>query len=251
MRLGLMQPYLFPYFEFFRLINDCDLWIHFDTVQFSRSSWQNRNRILDSNKGWSYLGVPVVRDGIQTTIRDARIDDKQDWRKGFLNKLRIYEKHAPHYEYVFKLVSGLISEQYGSLADFNIAAIESICQRLEIETPTQRLGEMSIAPPDSDTPGGWPLHICRQAGASEYRNASGGRALYEPDIFLKAGIELTFHQHIDFFYDTNPFTFVPDLSIIDALMWVDVETLKDLVHKSRPTGAESSPQLLAVVEKTN
>ena len=67
MRLGIMQPYFLPYLEHFRLIAACDRWIVFDTVKYSRHSWMNRNRIINREKGWVYLGVPVSKPGFGST----------------------------------------------------------------------------------------------------------------------------------------------------------------------------------------
>ena len=46
MILGIMQPYFFPYIGYFDLINRTDRWIVFDTAQYIRHGWINRNRIL-------------------------------------------------------------------------------------------------------------------------------------------------------------------------------------------------------------
>ena len=55
MKLGIMQPYLFPYLGYFDLINYSDKWIIFDTVQYIRRGWMNRNRILSPQDVWNYI----------------------------------------------------------------------------------------------------------------------------------------------------------------------------------------------------
>ena len=52
MKLGIMQPYFFPYIGYFSLIANTDLWVVFDTPQYTRKSWMNRNRILHP-RGWT------------------------------------------------------------------------------------------------------------------------------------------------------------------------------------------------------
>ena len=48
MKLGIMQPYLFPYIGYFQLINYVDSFVLFDDIQFINKGWVNRNRILSS-----------------------------------------------------------------------------------------------------------------------------------------------------------------------------------------------------------
>jgi hypothetical protein len=58
MKLGIMQPYFFPYLGYFSLIKHTDRFILFDTVQFIRHGWIERNRILKQNEGWQYVQAP-------------------------------------------------------------------------------------------------------------------------------------------------------------------------------------------------
>ena len=46
MKLGIMQPYFFPYIGFWQLLNLVDEYIIYDDVNFIKGGWINRNRIL-------------------------------------------------------------------------------------------------------------------------------------------------------------------------------------------------------------
>ena len=46
MKLGIMQPYFFPYIGYFQLMKHVDQWVVFDDIQFIDKGWINRNRIL-------------------------------------------------------------------------------------------------------------------------------------------------------------------------------------------------------------
>ena len=49
-----MQPYLFPYLPYFQLIHAVDSFVIFDTAQFIRRGWMNRNRINLHGSAHSY-----------------------------------------------------------------------------------------------------------------------------------------------------------------------------------------------------
>ncbi|MBK7111860.1 MAG: WbqC family protein [Flavobacteriales bacterium] len=60
-RVGIMQPYFFPYLGYFGLIANTDRWIVFDPVQYIRKGWVNRNRVLKPGGGWKYVSIPVAK----------------------------------------------------------------------------------------------------------------------------------------------------------------------------------------------
>jgi len=72
--LGVMQPYFFPYLGYFQLIASVKRGVIFDTAQYCRKSWMNRNRILDGKGGWQYISVPVSAS-LGTSIQSTTVID--------------------------------------------------------------------------------------------------------------------------------------------------------------------------------
>lgn len=50
MKLGIMQPYFFPYIGYWQLMNAVDKYVIYDDVNFIKGGWINRNRILLNGK---------------------------------------------------------------------------------------------------------------------------------------------------------------------------------------------------------
>lgn len=46
MKLGIMQPYFFPYVGYFQCISAVDKYILYDALAYIKSGWINRNRYL-------------------------------------------------------------------------------------------------------------------------------------------------------------------------------------------------------------
>ncbi|TAJ95327.1 MAG: hypothetical protein EPO41_08810 [Reyranella sp.] len=230
MKLGVMQPYFFPYFQQFRMIAQCDAWIAFDTVKYSRQAWISRNRIINREKGWTWLSVPVTKGATAGSISEARLA-KGNWRKQVMDRLRVYEHEAPQYEEIRGIVAEGIATEAASIGELNSSCIRLFCRYLGIETAFHDLSKMGLPLPHKAARGEWPLHICKAVGAQSYINAAGGRHLYDPAKFNAAGVSLEFYEPIDLKYETGSFRFEPDLSIIDTLMWLPKQHLQALIRK--------------------
>ena len=77
MRVGIMQPYVFPYIGYFQLINYVDKWVVFDNTQYISKGWVNRNRILhpEVKKEWQYFTVPVKKHTRESRIKDIEVNE--------------------------------------------------------------------------------------------------------------------------------------------------------------------------------
>lgn len=231
MKLGIMQPYFVPYAGYFELIQRCDKWIVFDTAQYIRHGWVNRNRILHPTNGWQYWGVPIKKHSRDTPIQDICISTNTDWRERLLGQLNHYRGKAPFYPEVIRLVSEALQPSFESLGQLNVHLLEQCCQYLGITFNYQIFSAMELTLPPITCPGDWALEISDALGANEYLNPPGGEAIFSPSVFESRGIKLTLQKSRPFIYPTPSFQFVPDLSIIDAMMWCSAEViLKHLVE---------------------
>ena len=136
MKLGIMQPYLFPYIGYFQLISAVDIWVVFDDVQYIRHGWVNRNRILSPNiqKEWQYITVPIQKFKREDFIEDIKINNTVAWQNSILGKLSYYKQiKAPFYSTVQSLVKEMLEKKYDSIVELNIRTIQSVCDYLGVE----------------------------------------------------------------------------------------------------------------------
>ena len=72
---------------------------------------------------------------------------------------------------------------------------------------------------------------CRILGGDEYINAIGGTELYDFEEFRENGIELAFLKTDEIVYPQFGGEFVPNLSIIDVLMFNSVPEIQDMLNR--------------------
>jgi hypothetical protein len=229
MKLGIMQPYFFPYLGYFSLIKNTNKWVFLDLVQYIKHGWINRNRILNPLKGWQYIIVPLKKYLHTAPIKDIKIASSYDWKRKIIRQLGPYKKKAPYYEEVTRLVEEIFKYNTDSIDEFNIFSLKKTCEFLNIPFNYEVLSMMDITIGKINEPDDWALEISKSLNAKEYINAPGGRKFFHKSKFVSSGINLNFLQINLREYDQKRDKFEPGLSIIDVMMFNSKEKIQDML----------------------
>ena len=225
MKLGIMQPYFFPYLGYFDLINFTDRWVIFDTAQYIRHGWVNRNRIIHPKSGWKYIIVPLKKHRRETPIADIQVADDR-WKDRIVGQLDHYRKRAPFFKSTIDLVRDCFATDEESLARLNARCLIKTCEVLGIDFHVEYFSKMNLQIPTDLDAGEWALRISESLGAKTYVNPIGGLEIFDPQAFENAGIDLVLRESPHWVYDCRPYEFHQGLSIIDVLMWNEAKDIK-------------------------
>lgn len=228
MKVGIMQPYLFPYIGYFQLINAVDKFVILDDVQYIKRGWINRNRILVSDKDYMFT--------FSLEKRSSSLDiNKRYFSKEFFN-----EKDE-----LFKTLKW----NYGNLDNFNeIILLLDECLKFDIESQniarniarslTLINNYLDITTPllfsselekNEELKGEEKIiEINKQLGSSHYINPIGGIDLYSKRNFDNQNIKLSFLKSKSIEYKQKK-NFIPWLSIIDVLMFNTKDQIKEFI----------------------
>ena len=133
MKIGIMQPYFFPYIGYIGLIKHTDEFMLFDPVQFIRHGWIERNRILKPDAGWQYISVPLVKHSQETKIQDIKIDNTQNWQDKIFAQLQHYKKKSPFYKQTIDVIKNGFAEKTDSITKLNFNTLKATCEYLDIK----------------------------------------------------------------------------------------------------------------------
>jgi hypothetical protein len=234
MKLVVMQPYFFPYLGYFDLLNITDEWIVYDTPQYMKYGWVNRNRILRPNSGWQYIKMPLKKHLLTDPINQIEIYTDSDWSGLILRQLEHYKKHAPYYNDVIAFLNDCFSGLDRNLAKANTTLFKKVADRLGIKKPIQVFSEMKLhLQGPVDIPQDFGVRVAQAVGASEFVNRPGGAAFLDENYFRENGIKLTIQDFTNMTYNTGRHSFEPDMSIIDVMMWNSPEQIKHYLDTFR------------------
>lgn len=230
MKLGIMQPYFFPYIGYFQLIKAVDKWIVFDVVQYMRHHWLNRNRILHPNSGWQYITVPLQKYHREILIKDVLTKEGNEWKERIIAQLGHYKKKARYYNNTIEFVREcLFSTEKSCLARLNTEILKKICDHLCIDFDYSICSEMDLSFDGVNAPGEWALEISDQLSAEEYINPSSGREIFDIEKYAAKGVKLRFLTPNLREYKQKGYNFESGLSIIDVMMWNSMDEIKDML----------------------
>jgi hypothetical protein len=232
MQVAIMQPYFAPYLGYVSLIKHTDEFVLFDSVQFIRHGWIERNRILKQNDGWLYIQVPLEKHPRETLIKDVKISNETDWKKKILSQLVIYKKVAPNYYKVINLLNEVFENDYTSIVQLNKVLLEKICAYLGFPKTLPVFSEMNLAIKEAQMPDEWALNICKKLGNDiTYVNPIGGLDFFDRQKYTGSNIKIFFQKmHLEP-YNQKRSIFEAGLSIIDVMMFNNVEEINVMLDK--------------------
>lgn len=229
MKLGIMQPYLFPYLGYFQLIGAVDTFVIYDDVQYIKRGWINRNNI-QLNRSSHLFTFGVKRDTTTKPInqRFYSEDTYNSTKRNFIDKLFQSYNKAPYFNEVNKLVTEILSHKNLNVSEFNANCLRMVCDYMNIPTPfifsSSLEREKNLKGQEAV------IEINKLLGGHCYINAIGGMELYSPEEFEKDRIELWFIKTDEIKYPQFGEQFIPNLSIIDVLMFNSQKKIEELLN---------------------
>lgn len=207
----MIQSNYIPWRGYFDFIDDCDLFVYYDDVQYTHKDWRNRNRIK-TDRGPLWLSVPVLH-GQDTLIQEARIDYGTRWLDKHVRSLRLAYQKAPHFRAYAPGFFDLLHGRAETISELNVRICAWIMAQLGVKTRTRMSREVGVAGDKA----GRPLRIAQHLGATSYLSGPAARPYTDAQGFRAAGIKLEFKVYDYPEYPQLHGAFEPSVTVLDLL----------------------------------
>jgi len=226
-RVGLIQSNFIPWRGYFNFIDDVDIFIYYDDIQFSKGSWRNRNSIK-TEKGLAWVTVPILHKSLDQLICDTYIDYSENWIQKITGQLYNSYRHAPYYKVYADDFFTILNNKYKTISELNININNWIMEILGIKTKIRMSCEFNSVGIKTDRI----LDILHKVGADTYLSGPAAKNYLEEDKFAKCGIVLEYKT-----YDYPPYPqlwgdFVGEVTVLDLLFNAGPEARKYLKSQS-------------------
>ena len=214
MKTAILQSNYIPWKGYFDLINSVDVFVIYDSVQYTKNDWRNRNKIV-SNKKPSWLTIPVRQESLEQSIRETKIANT-NWSKKHWRTIQQSYAKTPYFDKYSQKLESLYQnfEHEPFLSNINTALIICLCEILGIQTKIVQDDVFDLPDDRIDKL----IEICLQTGASTYTSGPAAQNYLDVERFRNAGIEVEWINYDDYpIYEQRSDEFDHYVSILDLL----------------------------------
>lgn len=228
MKLAIMQPYFMPYLGYWQLINAVDRFIILDDVNFIKKGWIHRNNIL-TNRQPKQINVTINKASQNKNINDLYLVNEDNWKYKIVNQIKNSYSKSPFLKERLDLIEEIIFSKEENLSLFLYYGLKKINDLFE--NKTEIISTSSYYKKNGLKGQDRIIDICKKEQINTYINPIGGQELYSRETFKDNGIELKFIKMEEIYYSQFNNEFIPNLSIIDVLMFNSLEEINTLLNK--------------------
>jgi hypothetical protein len=209
---AILQPNYVPWRGYFDMMDDVDVFVLLDDVQYTDRDWRNRNRIK-ARVGLRWITVPVHAAYTRDRISEVRIANEEPWRDGHLRQIADAYRDAPHLEPARSEFAAILARGHELLVDLDLDLLVWAKERLGIATPILRSSDL----PSAGTKTAKLIDLLRAVDATAYLSGPSAEAYIDHAMFATAGISLAYKR-----YDYTPYPqlwgpFEGGVSVLDLL----------------------------------
>lgn len=184
MRVAVIQSSYIPWKGFFDLIGRCDEYVIYDSMQYVKRHWHNRNRIKTAN-GVEWLTIPVVTKG-RFGQRIDEVEIEKPWADKHWRALELAYRRAAFFDRYAATVREWYerADREGRLTDVNEIFLRGIVSLLGLKVRIVRDGLYPAEGVRTERL----LAIVRAAGADRYLSGPSAKQYFDEALFTAAGI---------------------------------------------------------------
>jgi len=211
-KCAIIQSNFLPWKGYFDIINDVDIFIFLEDVQYTKRDWRNRNMIKVSNGTTQWINVPVHSEKIQN-ISNVKIRYDNDWNELIKTKINANYKKAPYFDSYVDTLFSYLDKKYVYLSSLNIDLIVAISDILGIHTKFINSVDLETNGTKDDKL----LSLCKKVDADYYLSGPAAKNYIDVEKFKFAGVELAYKDYNYSKYPQQWGNFEHAVSIIDLL----------------------------------
>ena len=215
MKLLVSQSNYIPWRGFFDLVKAADIYIIYDSMQYTKNDWRNRN-LIRKNDGKQWLTIPCG-SSISRPINSV-MPTQSNWNIKHLASLKHVYSKSPFWKEFGSSISNIYQALHGaSLSHVNetlirfALEIENITTEVIRDTDIINHNELMAMDRSERL-----LRLSQLVSASTYLSAPAAKNYLNTSTFRKAGIEVEFFVYPKYSL-YHPFD--SELSWIDTLLY--------------------------------
>lgn len=212
-KIAILQSNYIPWKGYFDMINMVDEFVFYDTVQYTKNDWRNRNKIK-TQKGLEWLTIPVRQESLNQLINETKITDKNWAKKHWKTLVQNYSKakYFKEYKDIFEELYLSCDEEY--LSQINYKFIVAINDILGIKTKLRWSSEFELVDGQTEKL----LGICKDCNADIYLSGPAAKDYFDEELAKQEDIKVEWMDYSGYkeYEQLNP-PFEHGVTILDLI----------------------------------
>jgi hypothetical protein len=232
MRVVVLQSNYLPWKGYFDLIQNAEVFVYYDEVQYTKNDWRNRNRICSKN-GVQWLTIPISRDAVKLKVSEVTLPGAR-WQEDHFKTLHCSYRPARCFPQIEPLLRDFYQTRtWARLSELNRHCTESIARLLGLTTRFLDSRDFDLTGDRVERL----VSLLRQVGATEYLSGPSARDYLagSEGLFEQAGIRLLYKSYES--YPEYPQLHAPfehAVSVLDVLANVELADCRRCITGKSP-----------------
>ena len=210
------QPNFLPYLGFFDKILKSDIFIIYDTAQYVKRNFMNRNKINNHGKEM-FINIEVEKGANKKQIKDVYLKNNNEAKYDkILKDLKASYQKTPHYLKIIQIIKDTFDVFFktNKLIDGNVFFIKKILKIFNWKGNIYYSSNLNIISID---PTQKLIDMVKSVKGTTYLSGNSGSKYMNLNLFAQHNISLLFQHFKHPVYKTNFKEFKYYLSIIDYM----------------------------------
>lgn len=228
--VAVIQSHYVPWAGFFDLIGSCSDVVILDSVNFSKNSFFNRNRLTGPN-GDFWITIPVATRGRLNQSISQVVPLDNNWVKKHIGSIKQSLSRAPHYEQYSEQWLSVFEKcsTSQSLSEINLLWLNCVLEQLNLKVTIHIDSNLNIRETEKTER---LIAICRHLDARTYRTGPRGLNYLDVSKFSAVGIGVQVIEYGSYYpYRGNEATPIQPVSILDNIANLGAQTSGLWQHK--------------------
>lgn len=226
-KVAILQSNYIPWKGVFDMINQVDIFVFFEDVDYTNRDWRTRNKIR-TNDGLKWLTVPVKKMPRGTKIFDIKISNDGKWQKKHKSTISQSYSKAKYFQDYKWILDDIYDKEWDSLSDFNIYTTKLICKLLSIDCEFVNSKDIESSGFKDDKL----ISICKSLSANYYLSGPSAKDYIDDKKFENEKIELAYIDYNGYLeYEQVQNDFEHYVSILDLIFNCGPDSKKYIVNR--------------------
>ena len=233
MKVAIHQPNFLPWMGYFYKIAQCDTFVFFDDVEYTKRSFIRRVKIHKPHKQDEdkYLIVPLQKHSDFADICELKLLVDSNWQRKIKAQIHQTYGKSPYYNQLESILDTFFTQSWNndSFANFGTEIILHISNMLGLERNWVYSNNLDVQKHKAEAN----IEIINKTGGTEYISGLGAKKYQTKEQYQNQGIQLTYSDYPKHFRQYDLPAHLMNKSVISYLAWYPIETIQELLLNTK------------------